>query len=98
MLGPVVFSLGHIVAALSASFTVVLVARAVTALATGAFSAVGFVVATAAAGPGNATRPILTLRSAPDTKASSARRAIREVAGGWDSRQWRLPDAVFLVV
>nr|WP_257232517.1 MFS transporter [Streptomyces sp. Rer75] len=46
-----VFSLGHVVAAVSTSFTIVLIARVVTALATGAFWAVGFVVATAAAGP-----------------------------------------------
>ncbi|WIX91765.1 MFS transporter [Amycolatopsis sp. DG1A-15b] len=52
-----VFSLGHVVAALSGSFAVVLAARVVTALATGAFWAVGFVVATAAAGP-NSTRAI----------------------------------------
>ncbi|KJK39410.1 MFS transporter [Streptomyces variegatus] len=51
-----VFSLGHVVAALSSSFTVVLAARVVTALATGAFWSVGFVVATAAAGPQKATR------------------------------------------
>ncbi|WP_409468026.1 MFS transporter [Streptomyces sp. HC307] len=53
-----VFSLGHVVAVLSTSFTIVLVARVVTALATGAFWAVGFVVATAAAGPHNATRAV----------------------------------------
>ncbi|MFD3499395.1 MFS transporter [Streptomyces sp. NPDC058678] len=51
-----VFCLGHLVAALSTSFTVVLLARVVTALATGAFWSVGFVVATAAAGPHQATR------------------------------------------
>ncbi|MFI1073580.1 MFS transporter [Streptomyces puniciscabiei] len=51
-----VFSLGHVVAALSASFTVVLIARVVTALATGAFWSVGAVVASAAAGPAAATR------------------------------------------
>lgn len=51
-----VFSLGHVVAALSTSFTVVLAARVVTALATGAFWSVGFVVATTAAGPQKATR------------------------------------------
>ncbi|WP_353946440.1 MFS transporter [Streptomyces sp. HUAS MG91] len=53
-----VFALGHVVAALSSSFTVVLVARVVTALATGAFWAVGFVIATTAAGPGKATRAV----------------------------------------
>ena len=51
-----VFSLGHVVAALSTSFAVVLAARVVTALATGAFWSVGFVVSTAAAGPQRATR------------------------------------------
>ncbi|MFF8315741.1 MFS transporter [Streptomyces bobili] len=51
-----VFSVGHVVAALSTSFTVVLAARIVTALATGAFWSVGFVVATDAAGPQRATR------------------------------------------
>ncbi|MFD7462099.1 MULTISPECIES: MFS transporter [unclassified Streptomyces] len=58
VLALVVFSLGHVVAALSTSFTVVLVARVVTALATGAFWSVGAVVATTAAGPAAATRAI----------------------------------------
>jgi DHA1 family inner membrane transport protein len=42
-----VFALGHVVAALSPSFALVLAARVVTALATGAFWCVGAVVATA---------------------------------------------------
>ncbi|WP_435226650.1 MFS transporter [Streptomyces sp. Tue6028] len=53
-----VFALGHVVAALSSSFTIVLAARVVTALATGAFWAVGFVIATTAAGPHHATRAV----------------------------------------
>ncbi|WP_328876907.1 MFS transporter [Streptomyces sp. NBC_00299] len=53
-----VFALGHVVAALSSSFTVVLTARVVTALATGAFWAVGFVIATIAAVPASATRAV----------------------------------------
>ncbi|MFF8618551.1 MFS transporter [Streptomyces sp. NPDC015350] len=53
-----VFALGHVVAALSSSFTVVLAARVVTALATGAFWTVGFVIVTAAAGPARATRAV----------------------------------------
>ncbi|MGW4874191.1 MFS transporter [Streptomyces chartreusis] len=53
-----VFALGHALAALSSSFTVVLTARVVTALATGAFWAVGFVIATTAAGPASATRAV----------------------------------------
>ncbi|MEW2125008.1 MFS transporter [Streptomyces sp. NPDC007259] len=53
-----VFALGHAVAALSTSFTIVLTARVVTALATGAFWAVGFVIATTAAGPARSTRAV----------------------------------------
>ncbi|MFE4579430.1 MFS transporter [Streptomyces chartreusis] len=53
-----VFALGHALAALSSSFTVVVTARVVTALATGAFWAVGFVIATTAAGPASATRAV----------------------------------------
>ncbi|MFI6936184.1 MFS transporter [Streptomyces sp. NPDC050287] len=56
-----VFCLGHVIAALSTSFTVVLAARVVTALATGAFWSVGFVVATTAAGPDRATRATGTM-------------------------------------
>ncbi|MDT7800487.1 MAG: hypothetical protein QOI78_3920, partial [Actinomycetota bacterium] len=58
VLALVVFSLGHVAAALSGSFAIVLAARVVTALATGAFWAVGFVVATTAAGPRDSTRAI----------------------------------------
>ncbi|MDN3244651.1 MFS transporter [Streptomyces sp. ZSW22] len=54
----IVFALGHGIAALSTSFTVVLSARVVTALATGAFWAVGFVIATSAAGPARSTRAV----------------------------------------
>ncbi|MEU5059969.1 MULTISPECIES: MFS transporter [unclassified Streptomyces] len=53
-----VFALGHVAAVLSSSFAVVLAARVVTALATGAFWAVGFVLATTAAGRGNSTRAV----------------------------------------
>ncbi|MFJ8948315.1 MFS transporter [Streptomyces sp. NPDC102395] len=53
-----VFALGHAVAALSTSFTIVLTARVITALATGAFWAVGFVIATTAAGPERSTRAV----------------------------------------
>ncbi|MGA5200470.1 MFS transporter [Streptomyces variegatus] len=53
-----VFALGHVVAALSPSFAVVLAARVVTALATGAFWCVGAVVATTAAGPAATSRAL----------------------------------------
>lgn len=55
---PAVFALGHVVAALSSSFTAVLAARVVTALATGACWTVGFVIVTAAAGSARATRAV----------------------------------------
>ncbi|MEU6443183.1 MFS transporter [Streptomyces sp. NPDC047046] len=53
-----VFALGHIVLAASTDFTVILIARFITALATGAFYAVGFVIATTAAGPQRSTRAV----------------------------------------
>lgn len=53
-----VFALGHAVAVLSTSFAVVLSARVVTALATGAFWAVGFVIAATTAGPARSTRAV----------------------------------------
>jgi len=58
-----VFSAGHVVAALSPSFTVVLGARVITALATGAFLSVAAVVATAAAGPGAGSRAMGVMMS-----------------------------------
>ncbi|MFG3035169.1 MFS transporter [Streptomyces sp. NPDC048253] len=53
-----VFALGHLVAALSSSFALVLVARVVTALATGTFWCVGALVATTAAGPAATSRAL----------------------------------------
>ncbi|NED16441.1 MFS transporter [Streptomyces sp. SID9124] len=53
-----VFALGHLVLAAGTDFTVILIARFVTALATGAFYAVGFVIATTAAGADKATRAV----------------------------------------
>ncbi|WP_405529106.1 MFS transporter [Streptomyces canus] len=58
VLALVVFSLGHVVAALSSSIALVLVARVVTALATGAFWCVGAVVAMTAAGPAGTSRAL----------------------------------------
>ncbi|MEV1082820.1 MFS transporter [Streptomyces sp. NPDC050211] len=58
ILALVVFALGHTVAALSSSFAVVLAARVVTALATGAFWCIGAVVATTAAGPAATSRAL----------------------------------------
>jgi predicted MFS family arabinose efflux permease len=53
-----VFAAGHVVAALSDSFTILLAARVLTALATGAFWAVAAVAASQAAGPGSSSRAI----------------------------------------
>lgn len=58
-----VFAAGHVVAAISSSFAVVLVARVVTAFATGTFLAVGAAVAVAAAGAANSARAMGTLMS-----------------------------------
>ncbi|MHA3020945.1 MFS transporter [Mycobacterium sp. BMJ-28] len=56
-----VFAGGHVVAALSDSFTVVTVSRVITALATGTFWAVGAAVATAVAGPGAGARALAVM-------------------------------------
>jgi predicted MFS family arabinose efflux permease len=58
VLALIVFVAGHIIVALGQDFTVLLVARFVSALATGAFWAVSAVVATRAAGPSSGARAI----------------------------------------
>jgi predicted MFS family arabinose efflux permease len=63
VLALLVFAFGHVVAAISSDFTVVLVSRVVTALAAGAFWALASVVATTAAGPGNASRALGVMMS-----------------------------------
>ncbi|MBA4862007.1 MFS transporter [Streptomyces sp. PSKA54] len=87
-----VFALGHVAAALSDSFTIVLIARVVTALATGAFWAVGFVIATAAAGPGNSTRAVSVMMGGL-TLANVVGVPIGSFAGqvtGWRGPFWAL--------
>ncbi|MBK3639894.1 MFS transporter [Streptomyces sp. MBT33] len=87
-----VFAAGHVVAALTSSFTVVMAARFVTALATGAFWAVGFVIATAAAGPADATRAVsvmmggLTLANVIGVPAGS----LAGHVAGWRGLFWTL--------
>ncbi|TLF76445.1 MFS transporter [Nocardia cyriacigeorgica] len=56
-----VFAAGHLVAAVSDSFTVVTVSRVVTALATGTFWATGAVLATSVAGPGASARALAVM-------------------------------------
>lgn len=63
VLSLVLFAVGHAVAALSPAFEVVLIARIVTALATGAYLSVASVVATSAAGPANASRAMGVMMS-----------------------------------
>ncbi|GEM31499.1 MFS transporter [Nocardia neocaledoniensis NBRC 108232] len=56
-----VFAFGHVLGAVSDSFTVVTASRVVTALATGTFWAVGAVTATRAAGPGASARALAVM-------------------------------------
>ncbi|MGW0475699.1 MFS transporter [Streptomyces coeruleorubidus] len=58
VLALLMFALGQVIVALSSSFAVVLAARVLTALATGAFWSVAAVVATAAAGPARSSRAL----------------------------------------
>lgn len=58
MLALAVFAIGHVIVALSSGFAVVLGARFLTALATGAFWAVANVAAARAAGPGASARAL----------------------------------------
>ncbi|WP_125107155.1 MFS transporter [Gulosibacter massiliensis] len=63
VLALVVYAVAHVAAALSGSFTFVLISRVITALAAGAFWAVDSVVATTAAGPSNASRALGVMMS-----------------------------------
>jgi predicted MFS family arabinose efflux permease len=93
-----VFSAGHVVAALSDSFAVVTVARVVTALATGTFWAVGAVVAAAVAGPDAGARS-LAVMSGGLSLAVVAGVPLGSVAGllaGWRGPFWLL--AAFALV
>lgn len=92
VLALLVFSVGHIVAALSSDFTVVLVARVITALAAGAFWAVAAAVATTAAGPANSTRALGVMMSGVGL-ATVAGVPLGAFAGqflGWRGTFWAL--------
>ncbi|WP_280434006.1 MFS transporter [Nocardia carnea] len=56
-----VFAAGHVVPAISDSFTVVIVSRVVTALTTGTFWATGAVAAAAVSGPGASARALAVM-------------------------------------
>jgi DHA1 family inner membrane transport protein len=88
----IVFALGHVVAALSDSFTVVIVARVITAVATGAFWSVAAVVATTAAGPARSSRALGVMMSGVGL-ATVAGVPLGALAGqliGWRGSFWAL--------
>lgn len=88
----VLFALAHLVIALSTDFAVLLTARFVAAVATGTFWAVGAVVATAAAGPGQSIRAMGVVISGV-TLASIAGVPLGTAVGqafGWQGPFWGL--------
>jgi DHA1 family inner membrane transport protein len=88
----VVFALGHVAAALSTAFAVLLIARFVTALATGAFWAIAGQVAADAAGPGARSRA-LGIVSAGGMLANVIGVPLGSVVGqasGWRGPFWGL--------
>ena len=92
VLALLVFAAGHIVAALSSDFVAVLIARAVTALAVGAFWSAASVVATHAAGPANSARALGVMMSGVGL-ATVAGVPLGSFAGqlvGWRGTFWAL--------
>jgi predicted MFS family arabinose efflux permease len=92
VLALLVFAAGHVLAALSSDFTVVAIARVITALAAGAFWAVAAVVATTAAGPANSTRALGVMMSGVGL-ATVAGVPLGAFAGqllGWRGAFWAL--------
>lgn len=95
-----VYALGHVLAALSSDFTVVLIARVVTAIAAGAFWAVASAVATTAAGPENRTRALGVMMSGVGL-ATVAGVPLGAFAGqilGWRGTFWALAALAALAV
>jgi DHA1 family inner membrane transport protein len=87
-----VFAAGHVLAALSSDFTLVLAARVLTALVTGAFWSVASAVATAAAGPAAASRALGVMMSGVGL-ATVAGVPLGSWAGqhlGWRAAFWAL--------
>jgi DHA1 family inner membrane transport protein len=87
-----IFAAGHVVAALSASFAVMLAARVLTALATGAFWSVASIIATTAAGPEAQTRALGVMMSGVGmaTIAGVPLGALAGQAIGWRGAFWAL--------
>jgi DHA1 family inner membrane transport protein len=98
MLALLVFAAGHILAALSNDFATVLIARVVTALASGAFWSVASVVATQAAGPANSSRALGVMMSGVGL-ATVAGVPLGSFAGqllGWRGTFWALAAVAVL--
>lgn len=92
VLALLVFAVGHVIAALTSDFTVVLIARFITALASGAFWAVASAVATTAAGPTNRSRALGVMMSGVGL-ATVAGVPLGAFAGqflGWRGTFWAL--------
>jgi DHA1 family inner membrane transport protein len=92
VLALLVFAAGHVLAALSSDFAIVLTARVITALASGAFWSVAAAVATTAAGPANRTRALGVMMSGVGL-ATVAGVPLGAYAGqllGWRGTFWAL--------
>jgi DHA1 family inner membrane transport protein len=94
-----VFSAGHIVAALSDSFSIVTIARVVTALATGTFWAVGAVVATAVAGPTASARSLAVMSGGLSLAvvAGVPLGTFASLVAGWRGPFWMLAASSLVV-
>lgn len=98
VLALLVFAAGHVLAAVSESFEVALIARAVTALATGAFWSVASVVAMTAVGPALSSRALGVMMSGVGlaTVVGVPLGAFVGQLIGWRGTFWSL--AVFAVI
>lgn len=100
VLALLVFAAGHIIAASSSDFVMVLIARVITALAAGAYWAVAAVVATSAAGPSNSSRALGVMMSGVGL-ATVAGVPLGAFAGqvlGWRGTFWALACLAILAV
>jgi DHA1 family inner membrane transport protein len=98
VLALIVFVAGHVVVALGQDFTLLLVARFVGALATGAFWAVSAVVATRAAGPSSGARAVAVVGAggALATVLGVPLGAFVAQVVGWRGTFWALAAAASL--
>ncbi len=78
-----VFAAGHVIVALSSNFTLVLAARFLTAIATGAFWAVANVAAARARAPQRVPAPSVSSGPEPCSPTSSAYRSARSPVSSW---------------